>query len=74
MRFDIESASQNCEVCDFESSPNFARRAAPGKLPVGRHLEVINIDLVGGNKALERDGVASYFLTIIDLFTEWSEA
>ena len=74
MRFDIESVTQNCEVCDLERSPNPALRAAPGRLPVGRPFEVIYIDLVGGKKALERDGVASYLLTIIDSFTGWAEA
>ena len=74
MRFEIESATQNCEVCDLERSPNPAHRAAPGRLLVSRPFEVIYIDLVGGKKSLERDGVASYLLIIIDLFTRWAEA
>ena len=74
MRFDIESATQNCEVCDLERSLNTACRAAPWRLPVGRPFEVMYIDLVGGKKALEHDGFASYLLTIIDSFTGWVEA
>ena len=74
MHFDIESASQNCEVCDLKRSPNPVCRATFGRLPVGRLFEISYIDFVGGKKSIEREGVASYLLTIIDLFTGWAKA
>ena len=74
MRFNIDSATQSCEICDLERSPNPARRAAPGRLSVGRLFDVIYSDLVSGKKAFERDGVESYLLTLIDSFTRWAEA
>ena len=74
MRFDIESATHNCQVYDPKRSPNPACRTAPKKLQVGRPFDVIYIDLVGGKKAVERDGIAYNHLTIIDLFIGLAEA
>ena len=74
MSIDIESAIENNEICDFELSPNPGRRAAPGRLSVGRPFRIHYIDLVGGKKALERDGVGSYLITIIESFTGWTKA
>ena len=74
MLCDIESATQNCEVCDLERLPNRARRASFGRLQLGRPFEVIYIDLGRGLNSFEPDGVALYLLTIIDLFTGLAEA